>query len=269
MAPLDTTPHLLLIDSLNLVRRVYEASPLPDGVEKAEGAISSSTQSFRRALREHAPTHCLWAFDHGGPTWRHERFAEYKIKREPMPEPLQAELLIFRARLANQGWAMASYPGVEAEDTIASVALHARARGIKVTVLSTDKDLLCLLEYGVHVHDHFRRMALDEAYCLEKFGVPSEKVQDVLALWGDSTDGVPGVPGVGVKIAAKLIQQYGCVDAALDAAAEMAIPGKLGIRLREHADMARLSRLLVELRYDVMTSAGHQFTLDELELGAQ
>lgn len=258
--------HLLLVDGMNLIRRVYEANPIADSVEKAEAAISSSWQSFGRAIREHDPSHCLWTFDHGGPTWRHLRYAEYKLDRKPMPEPLVAEIEVFKERIGNQGWATAAYPGVEAEDTIASAALLARTEEVDVTVLSTDKDVICLLEYGARVHDHFNRVARDEAYCLEKFGVPSHLLPEVLALAGDATDGVPGVEGVGVKTAAKLVRMYGSVEGVLAAAG--AIAGKLGERLREQGDRARLSRVLVELDYAVFSNAEHRFDLDEMVLGS-
>lgn len=261
-----TQPHLLLIDGLNFVRRIYEANQAPDSPEKADGAIKAVKQSFRRALLDHAPSHCLWAFDHGGPTWRHAHYSDYKAGRKPMAAALQHALVGFCDELANLGWAIAAYPGFEAEDTIASASVHARALGAKVTALSTDKDVLCLLEYGVDVHDHFARVSRDNEYCIGKFGVPGHQVLEVLALWGDAVDGVPGVDKVGVKTAAKLIQEFGTVDGVLAAAA--GISGVLGEQLRSQADRARLSRVLVELRYDVFGAVGEDFDMDELTVGA-
>lgn len=260
--------HLLLIDGLNLVRRIYGANPAPDSREKAEGAINASRSSFRRALADHKPTHCLWTFDHPSPTWRHDLYSEYKINRKPMAEELRVELDGFCEELALLGWAEATFPGFEAEDTIASATRLAIAAGARVTVLSNDKDTLCLMGEGAVVHDHFARESRNEAYCEAKFGVPSNQLLEVLALWGDAVDGVPGVDKVGVTTAAKLVREFGPVAAVLEAAAANKIPGKLGIRLREQAERARLSRALVELRFDVYTAVGRQFSLDSLTLGA-
>lgn len=257
--------HFLIIDGLNMVRRIYGANPAPDSPEKASGAIKATRSSFARALQTHRPTHCLWAFDHGGLTWRHGLYKAYKAARKPMPEALREEVDLFKAELANGGWAVAAYPGFEAEDTMASVGVLAKGAGMAVTALSNDKDLLCLVPRGIVVYDHFAYQALDDAYCLKKFGVPAHQVIEVLALFGDSTDGVPGVEKVGVKTAAKLILEYGSVSGVL-AAAE-GIKGAIGERLREQAAMARLSRELVELRYDVLESVGRRFDAAELALG--
>ncbi len=258
-------PHLLTIDGLNLIRRVYGANPAPDSPEKAAAAIRTSNLSFKRALGEHRPTHCLWVFDSAGPNWRHDVYEFYKLGRSPMPEALAAELVGFKQSLADHGWAMAEYPGFEADDTMASAGVHTRALGARNTVLSTDKDMVQLLEFGIELHNHFERIAHDEAWCLAKFGVPPQLVADLLALWGDATDGIPGVDKVGVKTAAKLLLEHGSLDAVLAAAPAMA--GALGKRLTENADIARLSRRLTELRFDVFTSSGHPFNLDELVLG--
>lgn len=257
--------HLLVIDGLNMVRRIYGANPAPDSPEKAKGSIKATRGSFARAIQTHAPTHCLWAFDAGGHTWRHDLYARYKQDRKPMPEPLREEIELFKVELAERGWAVAAYPGFEAEDTMASISVLAKGAGMAVTDLSNDKDVLTLLEHGVEVYDHFSYQYLDDDYCTKKFGVPARQVIEVLALFGDTVDGVPGVEGVGVKTAAKLILAHGTVEGVLAAAG--GIKGALGEKLRSQADMARLSRQLVALRFDVLTSAGHAFDPDELVVG--
>lgn len=257
--------HLLLVDGLNMVRRIYGANPAPDSADKAKGSIKATRGSFARALQTHAPTHCLWTFDHGGRTWRHDLYEAYKADRKPMPEPLREEIEAFKVELADRGWAVAAYQGFEAEDTMASVGVLAKGAGMAVTALSNDKDILTLLERGIGVYDHFSYQALDDAHCLKKFGVPAHQVIEVLALFGDSVDGVPGVESVGIKTAAKLILEYGTVDGVLAAAVN--IKGAVGARLREQADMVRLSRKLVALRFDVLDAAGHAFDPDELRVG--
>lgn len=257
--------HLLLVDGLNMIRRIYGANPAPDTPEKAKGAIKATRGSFARALQSHSPSHCLWAFDHGGHTWRHALYAAYKANRKPMPEPLRDEIESFKSELADKGWTVAAYPGFEAEDTMASVGALARGAGMAVTALSNDKDILTLLDLGIVVYDHFSYQALDDAHCIKKFGVPASQVIEVLALFGDAVDGVPGVDSVGEKTAAKLIKEHGTVEGVL--AASAGIKGAVGARLREQADMAKLSRQLVSLRFDVLTVSGHAFDLEELVVG--
>ena len=157
--------HLLLIDGLNLLRRCYEANPAPDSAAKAESAVSVAHHSFQRALRDHAPSHCLAVFDAGGPTWRHALFADYKADRKPMSPYLAYELASFKERLMAEHWAVMSVPGEEADDTLWGLAKAARFEGESVTVLSTDKDMARLVAIGAKVYHHFDRKWHDEAWC--------------------------------------------------------------------------------------------------------
>ncbi|WP_126223639.1 5'-3' exonuclease [Burkholderia ambifaria] len=240
---------LLAIDGHYLVRRIHSVQPAEDAREKAAGAIETLHYSVLRALREHRPTHCLFAFDAGVPTWRHALYPPYKANRQPMPAELQEELARYKARLAQEGWAQAEHPGHEADDTLASVAFAALALDAEVVVLATDKDIACLSQYGAKVYDHFGHEWHDFAWCQAKFGVGPERLQDWLALVGDTVDGVPGVEGVGVKNATKLLLEHGDLEGVLTAAAGM--KGKLGENLRDQADVARLSRRLTALRLDL------------------
>lgn len=251
MLPVRLTPKpkLLLADGTSIVRRVDKAVKGDDTAEKAEGTLRSSWGSFMRALREHEPTHFLAAFDHGGETWRHRLYTAYKEHREPMSAHLASQLPGFLERMNNSGLRTLRVPDVEADDTIASLALRAVARGFEVVVLASDKDLLKLLTAGVRVYDHFEPAWRDETWVMERFGVTPAQMTDYLALLGDDTDGIPGVAGVGEKTAARLLGDYGDLDGVLAAAAN--IKGKLGERLREGAGAARLSRALAELKTDV------------------
>lgn len=263
---MPTTPHkLLLVDGLNLIRRVYEANLAPDSTEKAQGALRSSLSSFNRALREHAPTHCLWAFDAGGPTWRHVLYPAYKAARKPMPTFLKDELVPFKESLAQNGWAMAEPLGFEADDALGSLAVTASEQGIEVVVLSTDKDLASLAAYpGVSVHDHFGNIRRDAEWCKGKFGVGPELILDWLALTGDAVDGIPGVEGVGAKTATKLLLDHGDLRGVLNAAVDLNIPGKVGARLHLQRDVAQLSRELTTLKLDLFKD---RFDLAEFALG--
>jgi DNA polymerase-1 len=242
--------RLLLIDGMNLVRRIYEAQPTPDSPEKAQGALRSSLASFRRALREHEPTHVLAAFDHGGPTWRHALLASYHENRKSMPEPLRDIMPRLLDEVRALGIPVLSIPNVEADDVIATAALHwlKSDRGA-VTILSTDKDLTALIANGASVWDHFSRDWRDEAWIHKKFGVSAAQLQDYLALSGDSSDNVPGVPGVGPKTAAKWLNQYGSLDQLL--AQVESVPGKIGETLRANLDKLQLARQLVEFKTDI------------------
>jgi protein Xni len=242
--------HLLLIDGLNIVRRVYEAIPVPDSPEKAIGATRSSIASIRRALVQHSPTHVLAAFDHGGPTWRHELYPDYHKSRKPMPEPLSAALPTIRGQIQQLGVPTLRFPGVEADDVLATVYGHwaAKERGT-ATILSTDKDLAALIAQGAQVYDHFAQRWRDEAWAYGKFGVSTSQLQDLLALAGDSTDDIPGVPGVGVKTAAKWLNTFGSLEELLSRANE--VSGKVGEALRANLDQARLARQLVAFKSDL------------------
>lgn len=241
---------LLAIDGLNIVRRVYEASPEPDSPEKAEIALRHALSSFRMLLEAHEPTHVLPAFDFGGSTWRHEIYPRYREKREPMPSALRAALPQFHAKLATLGMNVVTLPGVEADDVIGTAVLRwlAEGRGMAI-IASTDKDLHGLIAHGALVWDHFKSEWHDDAWVQNKFGVAPELLTDLLALMGDVTDGVPGVSKVGMKTAAKLLNAYGNLDAVMAGAG--ILKTTIGERLRAERDIVYLSRQLVQLKTDV------------------
>lgn len=241
--------RLLLVDALNLIRRVYAAQPGEDGVERVEGARASSVQSLERAVREAAPTHAACVFDGEGKSWRHDLFPGYKEGHEPMPEALAEGLEGFRGAFRAIGVASLSMPRLEADDVIATMATKAARAGAWVTILATDKGYFQLLDQGVRVRDHFRRADRDADYVFEKFGVRPDQLADYLALAGDRGNAIAGVPGIGPKSAAGLLGRFGTLERALESAGE--IKGKLGERLGEHAEEARLCRRLVGLRTDL------------------
>lgn len=243
------TPKLLLIDGLSIVRRVYEAIPGDESPERVEDAMVSCLSSFSRAVDEHAPTHFLAVFDAPGPTWRHKLFDGYKLARSPMPTLLRVALPSFFEQLHSIGLSTIQVEGVEADDVLATLSARAVKRGFKTILLSTDKDLNRLVDFGVDVYDHFKREWHDEAWIQNKFGVPSKYISELLALAGDASDGIPGVPSVGIKKAAKLLNEFGSFENIfnnLDG-----IPGKLGQALKDNYDLAKMSRALAALKMDV------------------
>ena len=241
---------LLAIDGLNIVRRVYEASPEPDSHEKADIALRHALSSFRKLLGAHAPSHVLAAFDYGGPTWRHALYPRYREQRAPMPTPLAEALPGFHHKLTELGLRVLCLPDVEADDVIGTAVLRwlGEGRG-EAIVASSDKDLHCLIAHGALVWDHFKGEWHDAAWVQNKFGVPPELLADLLALMGDVTDGVPGVSKVGMKTAAKLLSAYGNLDAVMAGAGILKTP--IGERLRAEREMLYLSQQLVQLKTDL------------------
>lgn len=248
------TAHLLLIDGLNLVRPLFETNPSLDPFDKLEGVLLNLSRSFTRALNTHTPTHLAWVFESRCKTWRHALYPEYKSKREDPPELLLEVVKQYRQQLADQGFKTLELPGHEADDVIGCLTVRARKAGIKVTVLSTDKDLAWLVSEGAGVYNHFNSSWRDVEWCLKKFkGATPAQLPDALALMGDSTDNIPGVDKVGVTNAGTLLTKYGNLEAILAAAAEGSIKGVIGKRLVEQAHLARLSRQLTGLKLDCIT----------------
>jgi len=241
---------LLAIDGLNIVRRVYEASPEPDSDLKASIALRHALSSFRNVLEAHAPTHVLAAFDYGGHNWRHALYPRYREGRAPMPSYLREALPGFHQRLREVGLHVVTIPEVEADDVIATGVTRwlAEGRG-EAIVATTDKDLHCLIADGALVWDHFKGEWHDDAWVRARFGVAPERMLDLLALMGDPTDGVPGVDKVGMKTAARLLNAYGDLDAVMAGAGILKTP--LGERLRAGREILALSRQLVQLKIDV------------------
>lgn len=242
--------RLLAIDGLNIVRRVYEASPEPDSPEKADIALRHALSSLRKMITEHEPSHVLPAFDFGGPTWRHALYDGYRAGRAPMPAVLRERLPELYQKLEGFGLRVVSLPEVEADDVIGTVVLRwlAEGRG-EATVASTDKDLHGLIAHGARVWDHFKGEWHDRAWVEQKWGVPPEQLPDLLALMGDVTDSIPGVSKVGVKTAARLLRTYGSLDAIMAGAG--ILKDTLGETLRKEREMLYLSRQLVQLKTDV------------------
>lgn len=255
---------LLAIDGLNIVRRVYEANPEPDSAEKAEAAIRNAASSFRRLLATHEPTHVLPAFDHGGRTWRHDLYPEYRLNRKPMPDELRQRLPDFCAQLADMDLRVVSIEGVEADDVIATAVLRwlGEGRG-EAVIASTDKDLHVLIEHGALIWDHFKGEWHDRAWVEKKFGVPPEMLTDLLALAGDASDGIPGIEKIGLKTAARLLMSYQDLEGIMAGAGILVDP--LGRKLRAGRDNAFLSRALVQLKTDVRLGV----TWKTLHYGAQ
>lgn len=241
--------NFLLVDALNLIRRVYAAQPGDDGPQRVEDALTTTVHSLQRAMRECRPTHAVCVFDGQEHGWRHELYAAYKAGRVPMPPALQSSLTTFEEAFLELGVPSLVFPTLEADDVIATLAGKVALRNGRVVILSTDKMFIQLLSDQIKIRDHFKKRDVDHVYVLEKFGVKPEQFIDLLALAGDSTNNIPGVPSVGLKTAARLLLEFNDLDNILSVAAMM--KGKTGEMLRSHAEDARTSQALVRLCSDM------------------
>jgi protein Xni len=241
--------NVLLIDALNLIRRVHAAQGAKTDVANPDGAMESCVHSLKRALNECRPTHAVCVFEGQGPSFRHEIYSGYKAGRQPMPEDLQKNLVRFKDAFSAAGVKSVKMEAVEADDIIASLALRIALHKGDAVILSTDKIFLQLLSRHIRVRDHFNKAFLDEAYVKKKFGVQPEQFVDLLSLAGDSTNTIPGVPGVGLKTAARLLEEHSTLEGVLEKAGT--IPGKTGQALTSHAPDALLARQLIRLRDDI------------------
>jgi DNA polymerase-1 len=220
----------------------------PDGTPV--NAVFGFTNMLAKLLRDHVGTHLAVIFDAGSKTFRNRIYDQYKAHRPPPPEDLIPQFALVRDATDAFGVPAIELDDWEADDLIASYAKAAIEAGGTAMIVSSDKDLMQLLRPGVEMLDPMKQKAIGHAEVMEKFGVGPEKLIEAQALIGDSVDNVPGVPGIGPKTAAQLLNEFGDLEGVLAAAPTMK-PSKRRDLLIEHADKARLSRVLVTLRDDV------------------
>jgi DNA polymerase-1 len=244
--------HVFLIDGSGFVFRAFHGLPpmnRRDGTPT--GAVLGFVNMLMKIMREHEADAVAVIFDAGRVTFRNQLYQDYKAHRPEAPPELVPQFPLVREATRAFGLPAIELDGFEADDVIATYARLARERGAKVTIVSADKDLMQLVEdHDVVLYDYFKNRALGSAEVKERFGVGPGRVVDVQSLAGDSTDNVPGVPGIGVKTAAELINHYGDLDTLLARAGEIKQP-KRRESLINFADQARLSRELARLRADV------------------
>jgi DNA polymerase-1 len=250
---------LYIVDALNFVFRAYHAlPPLTTSRGLATGAVYGLCQMLLRMERENRPSHLCAVFDAPGRTFRSELYAGYKAGRPPMPPDLAAQVELLHRVVDTFGIPKVMVPAVEADDVIATLACRASEAGMKVVMCSGDKDLMQVVGERVFMLDTMRNRFIGPPEVREKFGVPPEKVAEVLALQGDSIDSIPGVPGIGPKGAAELVNRFGSLENVLAHAAE--VKGKKGEALLAARDTVRVSHQLVTLRCDIPLPV----TVDEL-----
>ena len=247
--------HLHLIDGSAYIFRAYHA--LPPLTRKSDGLPVGAVAGFCNILwneissdsRKGAATHIAVIFDHSSKTFRNDIYPAYKANRPPPPEDLRPQFPLTRDATRAFNVACIETPGYEADDIIATLAKAAVEAGGSCTIISSDKDLMQLVRPGIDMFDPMKTKAIGPDEVFEKFGVTPDKVIDIQSLAGDSTDNVPGAPGIGMKTAALLIQEYGDLDTLLARTAEIKQP-KRREALEANADLIRISRQLVTLKDD-------------------
>src|SRR6056297_567507 len=259
--------HLHLIDGSAFIFRAYHA--LPPLSRKSDGLPIGAVAGFCNMLQKYvegnhgpdAPTHIAVIFDKGSHTFRNDMYDQYKANREAMPEDLRPQIPLTRQATEAFNIACKEKEGFEADDIIATLSEQARQAGGRVTIISSDEDLMQLVGGGVEMLDAMKSRRIDRDGVFEKFGVWPDRVVDVQALAGDSVDNVPGAPGIGIKTAAMLINEFGSLEELLDRAEEITQP-KRRQTLIDKRDQIELSKKLVLL--DANTPL--DFTLDDLEV---
>ncbi len=259
--------HLHLIDGSAFIFRAYHA--LPPLTRKSDGLPVGAVAGFCNMLFRYiegnsgpdAPTHAAVIFDYSSKTFRNELYPLYKAQRPEPPEDLRPQFPLTRDATRAFNICCLEVQDYEADDIIATLSCQARDAGGRVTIISSDKDLMQLVGNGVEMFDAMKNKRIDREEVFEKFGVYPDKVVDVQALAGDSVDNVPGAPGIGIKTAALLINEFGDLETLLERAGEIKQPKRRQV-LQEHAEQIRISRKLVELHCDMPVP----ITLDELEV---
>ncbi len=241
---------LILIDGSSWLFRAYHAlPPLTNARGEPTGAVYGLGNMLRKLLKDYAPERICVVFDPSGPTFRNALYAAYKANRTETPEDLSAQYPAVLELIEALGLPCVTVDGVEADDVIGTLAHAAEGRGEPVLIVTSDKDMAQLVNERVALLDTMKNRRLDPAGVVDKFGVPPQSIIDYLALMGDTSDNIPGVPGVGPKTAAKWLNEYGSLDAIV--ARADSIKGKVGDNLRAHLDQLPLARELATIRRDV------------------
>ncbi|MGF1844459.1 flap endonuclease Xni [Vibrio clamense] len=239
--------HLVIIDALNLIRRVHSAQPDPNDIART---ITTTTRTLNRILSESQPTHIIAVFDHHEQDrgWRAEVLPTYKQNRKPMPEPLMKGLDAIQQAWWELGIDSLLSEGDEADDLVATLATKVASHGEKVTIISTDKGYCQLLTPTLQIRDYFQHRWLDEPFIEKEFGVTPDQLADYWGLTGVSSSQVPGIPGIGPKAAKEILTQFKDIEQAH--ASEELLP-KYRKKFDEHIESARICKQISALKTDI------------------
>ena len=249
MSAADRKP-LILVDGSSWLFRAYHAlPPLTSPQGQPTGAVYGMGNMLRKLLKDFAPERLCVVFDPKGGSFRNQMYAEYKANRTETPPDLEEQFPLVVELIRAMGLPTLTIDGYEADDVIGTLAKQGVAAGHCVLIVTSDKDMAQLVNADVHLLDTMKNLRMDRAGVIEKFGVPPERIVDYLTLMGDSSDNIPGVPGVGPKTAAKWISEYGSLDALL--AQADGVKGKAGENLRASLGHLPLSRQLATIHCDI------------------
>ncbi|MDO5335886.1 MAG: DNA polymerase I [Eubacteriales bacterium] len=261
---------ILLIDGHSILNRAFYGLPdLTNSEGKHTGAVYGFLTILFRILEEEKPDYLTVVFDLHAPTFRHEMYPDYKGTRKGMPEELREQVPLIKEVLCAMGISLVSLKGYEADDLLGTLAKRSEERGLSVTILSGDRDLLqlCTDQVLVRIPKTVRGKTVIEDYhpaeVFEKYGITPSQVVDWKALMGDSSDNIPGIPGIGEKTASKIIGQFGSIDNAMEHLEEIK-PNRAREAMREHFDLAVLSRNLAAID----TESPLEYSYDNARLGS-
>lgn len=238
---------LLLMDAMNLIRRIHAAQE-KRADDPIEQTCLHSQNAILKNIEEADATHVALVFDGHLPTWRHAYYPDYKADRKPMPDQLAAALTDYRQRFEAIGIPSMLYDDLEADDVIATLAVKVAQHGGQVRIVSTDKGFMQIAQERISLYHYFDRRTLTYDDVKQQLGLNPNQLPDYLALVGDSTNHVPGVPGIGPKTAGELLDKYQDLDNILIHSEEIA--GRVGEQLREHYRLALFARKMVTLKTD-------------------
>src|SRR5690554_344070 len=274
MASIPKHPFIL-VDGSSYLFRAYHAPPhLSNSAGEPTGAIYGVVNMSRSLLKQYQPSHMAVVFDAKGKTFRNDMYEAYKANRPPMPDDLRSQIEPLHAIIKAMGLPLVVVDGVEADDVIGTLAVQAAEEGRHTLISTGDKDMAQLVNDQVTLINTMTNTVLQGEQVEEKFGVRPEQIIDYLALMGDSSDNIPGLPGVGEKTAQKLLQGIGSIDAMLanpDAVAELSFRGAktMPAKIREHQELLLLSRELATIKLDVeMELRPEKLTLTEPDQNA-
>ena len=244
---------LLLIDASSFIYRAFHAMPplaikLKDGSELATGAIRGFVHLLATLFEAVEFSQVVCVFDWPDKNFRHDIYPQYKATRAKKPPELKAQMKYIELLCSILGLPIIKVPGVEADDTIGTLATRAAAEGLFTIIASGDKDLCQLVNSSIVLIDTMRRTVRDELAVYNDFGVKPEQIQDYLSLVGDTADNIPGVDKVGSKTAARLLNKFGSLDNILNRIAE--VQGSVGVKIDAHRDMFEITRQLVKIKTD-------------------
>lgn len=241
--------HLLIIDAMNLIRRMYAAMPEHDN--KEEACINRCINTIADNAARLEATHCAIIFEKKEPTWRHAVWPDYKLGRSPMPESLEKSLELFKKGFKTAGFFCFEFQHWEADDVIASLAKKSAYVGLSSTIISTDKGFFQLVDQRIQVLNHFDRQLFNAEEVRARYSIEATQLIDLLALTGDTTNHLPGVKGVGIKTATDLLTQYQDLDTLLIQLPEIELKPKLKEAIETQWRSALLTRKLARLVTDL------------------